>query len=91
MVLCNGLEDWEKRAETCAEAEAKELGKGLVQAQCTSAEEMPRDTYCSGSWRQFAHIRGLALENSKAACSSVYVRASRCHAFRLREALAQAS
>jgi hypothetical protein len=91
MVLCNGLEDWEKRAETCAEAEAKEPGKGLVQAQCTSAEEMPHDTYCSGSWQQFAHTRESALENSKAACLSVYVRASRYHVFRSREALAQAS
>jgi hypothetical protein len=91
MVLCNGLEDWEKRVETCVEAEAKEPGKDLGPAQCTWAGEMPRDTYCYGSSQQFAHSRELVLENSKAACSSASVHASRYHAFRSREALARAS
>jgi hypothetical protein len=91
MVLCNGLEDWEKRVETCVEAEAKEPGKDLGPAQCTSVGEMLRGTYCSGSSQQLAHSRELVLENSKAACSSASVHASRYHAFRSREALARAS
>jgi hypothetical protein len=61
-VLCK---DWEKRVETCAEAEAREPGKDLGLARCTSAEEMRHDTYCSGSSQQLAHSRELVSENSK--------------------------
>lgn len=65
MVLGKG---WETRVETCAEAEAKEPGKDLGLAQCTSAEEMPRDTCCSDSLQQLAQNRVWVLANSKAVC-----------------------